>query len=740
MSGAQPRREVSDCHAIGVDCALAPLGALQASQPCISIVQGGGKYTNSTCTATGSGEYEVSTRTRTLAYDEAGRVASSEETSNTSIKGLPKVTITEEVGNVCEQTVPVRCVKQSTTENGVTQTVRSVYNTLGQLVLYTDADGVTAKYEYENGGDARLVHIDDGKGTQAYTYDPVTSLLTKLIDMQGSNVLTFAAGYDIEGKMTSETYPNGMNAAYVFNAASETTGITYTKMSHCTEKCVWFSENTIGGIHGETISAESSLAKDAYTYDSIGRLTQVQETPGGKDCTARLYAYDIESDRTSLTTRESATSTCPTEGGTVQTHTYDEAGRLSDEGVTYDAFGNTTILPAADAGGHELQTGYYLDGQVQTQTQNGQINKYNLDPVGRVRQTITEGTANASVIDHYAGPGEALSWKDEGESHYTRLVPGIGGSMAATEHNGQEAILQLHDLKGNIVAEAHLSETATELTSTYNSSEFGVPTTSKPPEYTWLGASGISSGLPTTGIITTGQGSYVPEIGRPLQTEPAIPPVFPSGLVPASAGESAYLQAEGGALKGIAMQQEIEEQTAKRQQAEEQASLAQCPASTCGPWPEEGGATCNEEVEGCGPDPEHGRNPWGCKVWVSWGHGLHLNEYLAVHGHWSCSIAPADIEIEIALLEVVRGKYVMAHHARHSYTYPGEGVGPTGKDFSKGWTCTANKWYQAWVWGRTWDAWTKKTTWYATAEDGHWDQCPEGVEDPTQGPDQFGYK
>jgi hypothetical protein len=143
---------------------------------------------------------------------------------------------------------------------------------------------------------------------------------------------------------------------------------------------------------------------------------------------------------------------------------------------------------------------------------------------------------------------------------------------------------------------------------------------------------------------------------------------------------------------------------------------------------------CNEEVEGCGPDPSHGTNPWNCKIWVSWGKGLHLNEYLAVHGHWSCGVAPPDMEVEIALLEVVDGKYLMVHQADKIWLYPGE-LGPTGSEFSKGWACIANVWYQAWVWGRTWDAWTGSTNWYATAEDGHKEQCEEGLgEDPTSGP------
>src|ERR1035438_10083071 len=46
-----------------------------------------------------------------------------------------------------------------------------------------------------------------------------------------------AASYDVEGQMTSETYPNAMTANYTHNATGEVTGIEYDKTTHCKEKC-----------------------------------------------------------------------------------------------------------------------------------------------------------------------------------------------------------------------------------------------------------------------------------------------------------------------------------------------------------------------------------------------------------------------------------------------------------------------------------------------------------------------
>ncbi len=297
------------------------------------------------------------TRTKKITYNEAGQPATSEETSTSaSNKALPKVTTAESYGEVCGQTKPVRCVTQSTTEGETTQTITSIYDTLGRLVKYTDADSNTTTYEYEESGDGRLIGISDAKGSQSYAYDPTTGMLTKLVDSAAG---TFTASYDVEGGMTRETYPNGMTATYTHDSTGDITGIEYVKTTHCTEKCVWFSETTVPSIHGETLTHTNTLTNDTYTYDAAGRLTQVTETPTGKGCVTRIYGYDGESNRTSLTTREPGSEgKCASEGGITESHTYDGANRLSDTSVAYDPLGNIIKLPTADAGGHELTSEY----------------------------------------------------------------------------------------------------------------------------------------------------------------------------------------------------------------------------------------------------------------------------------------------------------------------------------------------------------------------------------------------
>lgn len=480
--------------------------------------------------------FPTTTRNRVEHYDEAGRLTTSETTSSatteTTDKALPPVT-----DEYSEKTGLLE--KQSTTASGKTQTVTTKYNTLAQVETYTDATGNIATYKY--GGpekDGLLEELKDSSNAKAssqkYTYDETTKKLTKLVDSAAG---TFTASYDAEGRLTSEVYPNNMCANYASNAVGETTHVEYLKTSTCTETKapVWFSETTVPSVRGETMSRANTLGSQSYTYDTLGRLTETQETPTGEYCKTRTYTYDEEANRTNLISREpNSKKECATEGGTEEKHTYDGANRLIDSGIEYDPLGNIIKLPANDAEGHEIKSTFYADNAVATQEQNGTKNEYFLDPIGRTGETVTTA-GTKRIMNHYDASGNAVAWTCEvvaeacSTSAWTRNIPGIEGSLTAVQTNGAQPVLQLHDLEGDIVATAADNTTETKLLSTYNSTEFGVPNKEKaPPPFAWLGAAGVASSLPS-GVITYGATSYIPQTGRPLQSEQVEPPGCPGG-------------------------------------------------------------------------------------------------------------------------------------------------------------------------------------------------------------------
>ncbi len=447
------------------------------------------------------------TRTTKIEYDEAGRMLSRETTSTVG-KSLPKVSYkySEASGAVVEQTAG-------------SESLKSAYNSLGQLTSYTDASGNISTYEYEGEGDERLKKLNDGKGTQTYGYEAKTSALDEVADSAAG---TFKASYDAEGLLTSATYPNSMKAEYTYDQVGQPTGLKYVKTAHCASTCpeTWYSDSVVPSIHGQWLTQTSSLAKDAYVYDQAGRLTETQTTQTGKGCITHRYAYDEDTNRTSLTTYQpNSKGECATESPTVERHTYDEADRLTDAGVEYEPFGGTEKLPAADAGGSALTSTFYVDGQTASLEQNGETLGHYLDPEERLGEVVESGKVAATETLHYAGPGGTPTWISEASGQSTRNISGING-LAAVQHGSEAPVLQISNLHGDIVATAMDSATVTALASTIaEPSEYGVPAVEAPPKYGWLGAHMIPTELPS-GISTMGVRSYVPDLGRFLQPDP----------------------------------------------------------------------------------------------------------------------------------------------------------------------------------------------------------------------------
>jgi YD repeat-containing protein len=631
---------------------------------------------------TGAGKIE---RMKKTAFDSAGRPLSTEEKSTVD-ETLPKVIDTYNETNGTLKT-------QSTTVKEATKTITSVYNSLGELETYTDAAGNQAKYSYDI--DGRVTQVTDGseegKGKETYHYDETTGELTKLEDSAGD---TYTAAYNVAGRMTSEGYPNGMTAYYTYNTAGMTTAIEYKKETYCTEekeKCVWFKDSSVPSIHGETLQQSSTLSEEpSYTYDAAGRLTQVQEIPHGEGCKTRIYTYEEESNRTSLTKREPGTEgKCATEGGSVERHTYDSANQLTDPGVTYDAFGNTTALPAADAGEATLTSSYYVDNQVYQQTQSGKTIEYTLDPEERTLETIATGSIK--TVLHYDGSGGAVAWASEPEGKWTRNIPGIGGELTATQTNTTAPILLLHDLQGNVVAEASINEKEPKLLKSYNSTEFGVPTKKEaPPKYAWLGAAGLTSEL-SSGTITQDGTSYVPQTGRPLQTQPVELPT-PNKYY------NAYQRpnAEGATWGPIASALRIAE---SKQAERAQEGAAEPPGAI--PSPEQGGQSLEESFNGSDGGTggsAAGANP--CKLGLVFGETS--PQELFAGGSFSCNKDMRAFKLETCILwEGLNEGHWSNLECNNEHGQAGQVF--YGQSYGKGWVddefCPIGTHYFAWVWG-----------------------------------------
>ena len=74
-----------------------------------------------------------------------------------------------------------------------------------------------------NRADGRVEQLNDGKGTQTYAYATNSGLPVQLVDSAAG---TFHVGYDLEGNILTEEYPNGMTATYTRDAGGNATSLT----------------------------------------------------------------------------------------------------------------------------------------------------------------------------------------------------------------------------------------------------------------------------------------------------------------------------------------------------------------------------------------------------------------------------------------------------------------------------------------------------------------------------------
>jgi RHS repeat-associated protein len=175
-----------------------------------------------------------------------------------------------------------------------------------------------------------------------------------------------------------------------------------------------------------------------------------------------------------------------------------------------------------DAGGSELTSKFYADGQLASQEQGIAKAKesiaYKLDPARRTNETISTGSTTTTVADQYDGLGSTASWLSYISGEWQRNIFGISDELVATQNDTETPELQLANLHGDIIATVPDSETATKLKSAIETTEYGVPTVAEPPKYSWLGASALRTELPS-GVLNLGARSYVPQLGRFLEPD-----------------------------------------------------------------------------------------------------------------------------------------------------------------------------------------------------------------------------
>ena len=204
-----------------------------------------------------------------------------------------------------------------TDSTGIT---RYTYDALNRPIQITTPDNQTVTFAYD-----KINHrtsMTSAIGVTGYTYDALDRL-TRLTDPQSG---AYDFGYDKTSRRISVRFPNGVQAAYQYDAASRLTQLKYQTSGAAVLAQLDYTYDPAGNILNSLRdpAGASGAGTSSYTYDALSQLTKATYPDG----TNETFAYDPVGNRL-------------TAGGIA--YAYDAANRLLKAGsvtYAYDNIGN----------------------------------------------------------------------------------------------------------------------------------------------------------------------------------------------------------------------------------------------------------------------------------------------------------------------------------------------------------------------------------------------------------------
>jgi len=193
-----------------------------------------------------------------------------------------------------------------------------------RLTDVVDSNNKTVTYQYNSLNQRTQMVTPDGR-TITYGYDTGNRL-----GQITSSSLVFNRAYDLAGRRTTLSYPNGVSTSYAYNEASFLTGLVAQDSQQTTINSFTYTPDGMGNRTSMTDLA----GQHSYTYDNTYQLTQATHP----NMPTEQFGYDAVGSRTS--------SGEPTPGLSTTLYAYDFENRLTDVSFSdmvvhykYDPFG-----------------------------------------------------------------------------------------------------------------------------------------------------------------------------------------------------------------------------------------------------------------------------------------------------------------------------------------------------------------------------------------------------------------
>jgi RHS repeat-associated protein len=524
-------RKIADATAVGTsaatltqygyDAANRLICATQRMNPAAFGAQG------DACALGAQGAYGPDRITRT-AYDAAGRVLSVTSgfgsgtpvtESQTWTANGKTATRTDGNGNVStyaydgfDRLVQLRYPNASGGGSSTTDYEAWSYDASGNVVSRRNRGGETFVQVWDALNRKTLTDAPAGVDDVSYAYDNLNrqrtataggqtltsnwDALSRLTSASGP-LGTVGYGYDLAGRRTSITWPDGFWAAYDFNVAGDLTAIRENGATNW-QLASWAYDN----LGRRLAQGNANGSATSWGYDGAGRLTSLTNDLAGtaNDLTVSL-TYSPAGQIVTRTASNPAYVFTPGAGSTSYVNNgRNQVTNVGGAGVGYDGRGNITALAGVGYGFNALN-------QLTSAAVGGTTTGLSYDPADRLYQL-------GSTRFLYDGP-QAIAEYGPGGDVLRRYVPGVGAdrTIVAYEGAGYDRRWLLADERGSVVAITDGSANALSI-NTYD--EYGAPGPSNAGRFQYTG----QMWLPEAQAYHYKARVYAPQLGRFLQTDP----------------------------------------------------------------------------------------------------------------------------------------------------------------------------------------------------------------------------
>ncbi|MBU1737102.1 MAG: chitobiase/beta-hexosaminidase C-terminal domain-containing protein [Proteobacteria bacterium] len=345
--------------------------------------------------------------------------------------------------------------------DAVTTAETMVYDLVGNLLSFTNADGTTT-YSYDQNY-RLLLKTDPDSATFSYTYDAEGKRLTA---DGGVGTTTFT--YNSLGQVSATTDPHGLTVSYTYNPAGSRTSIrypgnkivyyTYDELNRLASVSDWggvsttYAYDDAGRLAAKTFGNGSV---ESFTYDDSGRLlTKEDRDPASALIAGYTFTMDGVGNRTAVDMTQPLVPLLDNDSdvfthddgnrvltGTGETFTHDDLGNrtsLDDGGVITDyTYNHDDLLTGVAKGTDFFSYQYNADGQRLASVNKGIETRYLLDVIGEMEFVLAEMDDSNAVSKYYIY-GDGLLYSIDGttgERLYFHYDP-IGSTVAITDATG----------------------------------------------------------------------------------------------------------------------------------------------------------------------------------------------------------------------------------------------------------------------------------------------------------------